>query len=93
MTASVKSKVDVKQLEDIATLKADMITVKSDVKDVKKTLEQFIATADAKYATKEELNVIRTEVSKNESRLWSLTKEVATIGTSVALLTKLLGLW
>ncbi len=87
------STLDIKQLEDIATLKADMRTVKSDLKDVKKKIEDFIDTADKKYATKEELANIKVDVRSNTDKIWHITKDIATLGTAVALVTKLVGLW
>lgn len=94
------SNLDIKQLEDIATLKADMSTVKSDIKDVKKQIGDFIKSADKKYATKEEVRSLRaankdikTELVWTKEKLFDVTTKVASLASTVGLLTKLMGLW
>lgn len=87
------SSMDIKQLEDIATLKADMKTVKSDLKDVKSQISRFIESADNKYATKQEMAEIKKQVSKNESRIYSIAKDVAFWSALAAITAKSLGYW
>jgi hypothetical protein len=88
-----KTSLDVKQIEDTATLKADMTTMKADIKGLREDFKAFVAKADEHYATKKEVADLKCEVTGNTRSIWKLSKEVATWGVYITILSKLAGLW
>lgn len=93
MVKSPPSKLDLKQLEDIATLKADTNTLKADTAEIKKTLSELKDSLPKTFATNQRVDSLEKQISKNENRLYTLAKEVTTWGTTIGLMTKLLGMW
>jgi len=104
MTTRKLIEVDIKQLEDIATLKAQMTTVISGQQSLERKFDSFVKAADKKYATKDEVKQLRTQSNKNtddlkhevswtREKLFDLATKVASLTSTVALITKLMGIW
>ena len=60
-----KSSLDIKQLEDIATLKADISTLKSDVRDIKQTVTKLADDLPIHYVRTETFSDLQRKVEAN----------------------------
>lgn len=85
---------------EIGVMMTEIKIIKEDLKEVKTDLKAFISTADEKYATKKELEAVKTENSKQEKEIKSIwqtigkmAKEWGTMIGMFAVLTKQFNLW
>jgi len=77
----------------VALVEAGYARMQTDITEIKTDLKEFINAARATYATKSEVEELRKQTASNTKKLWSLSKEVVYISTTLALITKLVGLW
>ena len=85
---------------EISMMVEQIKNLKATTDRIEDKLDKFIDTADAKYATKQELNLLRIdndkqdkEISWTREKIIDLTVKVANILIILGLGTKALGVW
>ncbi len=65
--------------ERLAKIETSLDYLKNQADTTVQKLDQFITAADNKYATKEEVALVRQNLDKTETRFWDIVKDWAPI--------------
>jgi hypothetical protein len=86
MTAKKHSRDNCPYSDDFAVLGSDVQRMKEDIQEIKKDLKEFISTAEGRYATKQELNFVREQLTETRSGLKGVTDWIAKWGPMIAII-------
>lgn len=73
---------------EIATMTEKIANIERKVEEIHCDMRGFIDKADTKYATNDRVDAMEKTLSKQDNRMWKITKDVAMYGTLVLVLAK-----
>ena len=79
--------------ERLVKVETDITYIKEAVSRIDLKLDAMLNNADKKYATKEELNDIKSNVQNNTKKIVDLSLKIGNMAIIVGLLTKVIGWW